>query len=113
MSKFGAQIFKHKNSDISETNSRHNLKLTHKVPCLYVHNMPKFQLPTLSSSKGHHQKYVFVASFKTLCLNSFQDPHIVLNISLFVSDTCIQNGSDPYEISFQDPHSWPLYLFSG
>ena len=45
------QFLETQNSDILETNSSSNLKLTHNVPCFYAHNMPKFHVPTPSGSK--------------------------------------------------------------
>ena len=51
MSKFGIIFLKYKSSNNSTINNSSHLKLIHRVPCFYVHNMPKFQFPTLSSSK--------------------------------------------------------------
>ena len=65
MNKFGVTLQKHQNSDISATNNSSDLKLTHKVPHIYVHNVPKFQLPIPSGSKVI-AKSVFLAPFKTL-----------------------------------------------
>ena len=59
MSKFGSINFKHKNSNISKSNGSSNLKFSHKVTCLYVHNLVKFQPSTPSGSKVIAKKVQF------------------------------------------------------
>ena len=95
MSKFGSIIFKHKNSNNSETNGSNNLKFLHKVSCLHMYHPALYP----QRFKRYHQKGLFLIPFKTLGQVPFKTIHIGK----------IQYCSYIYEISFQDHYLVPLY----
>ena len=113
MSKFGSIILKHKNRNISKSNNSSNLKFSHKVTCLYAHNLLKIQPSILSGSKVITKRFSH-NSFQDHWTNPFQDHQTLQNITLFIYTWNILSRPLPrsVEISFQD-HCTLHYILQG